>query len=106
VTVCVPPTAAPHPPTAGASTKWQNGWIVFSDPNGNEKVDAGGDRIAHPAGLLRRGHVSRSTSSKLDRDFQQRRICRRPAQSGVTLTLHDSTGNAAFTRCLAITWSG
>lgn len=38
VTVCVSSTGTS---CATASTPWQSGWIVFSDPNGNQTVDSG-----------------------------------------------------------------
>ena len=106
VTVCVSTDGASCA-NGVARTRWHNGWIVFSDPNGNAKVDAGEAVLRIQAGFSGKDTFQDTASSKLDSvTFNREGFAVGLPNAGVTLTLHDSTGNAAFTRCLAITLVG
>ena len=108
VSVCVSTDGASCA-NGGARTRWHNGWIVFSDPNGNAKVEpAAGETVLRIQPAFSGKDTFRDqASSKLDSvTFNREGFAVGLPNAGVTLTLHDSTGNAAFTRCLAITLVG
>jgi type IV fimbrial biogenesis protein FimT len=107
VTVCVANTGATACAGTGVAT-WQNGWIVFSDVNGNAQVNTGsGDTIfrvqapfsgtdtfvANPAA----GYVSFNREG-----FTTSNV----ATAGLQISLHAVTANSASTRCLNITYVG
>ena len=88
------------------SASWQGGWIVFSDPTNVGVVDAGETILrvqkafsgtdtftfASPSGILaitfnREGYAIGLGAASL-------------------FTLHDSTDNTAWTRCLSVNFSG
>jgi type IV fimbrial biogenesis protein FimT len=86
--------------TCTGSLSWQGGWIVFSDPvnigvrDANEtilrvqKAFSGSDTFVASFGL---------TSVTFNREGYAA-----PITAGTLLTLHDSTSNTNWTRCLAI----
>jgi type IV fimbrial biogenesis protein FimT len=106
VTVCVSTNGTS---CAGAAVStWQNGWIVFSDVNGNGVVNtAAGDQIyrvqsafvgtdtftANPAS----GYVIFNREG-----FSSSGV----ANAGLQITLHAATANSASTRCLFVTFAG
>jgi type IV fimbrial biogenesis protein FimT len=100
VTVCVSLDGV----NCAGNTSWQNGWVVFSNPNGAANP---------PAGSILRSQGQFTTSGGVSDTFS--------ASNGVsavtynregfataagflatTITLHDSTNNAVWTRCLLI----
>jgi len=103
VTVCTSTNG-----TACAGTNaWNSGWIVFSDPNNNQTVPGGAtplrvqqtftgtdtfnaDNAAVAVTFNREGFAVASPN---------------PA-SPITITLHDSTSNPKWTRCLAVQFVG
>jgi len=106
VTVCVS-TNGTSCDGAAVST-WQNGWIVFSDVNGDHAVEtASGDTIyrvqstftstdtfvAAPAS----GYVSFNREG-----FTTSNV----AAAGLQISLHAVSANSASTRCLNITFAG
>jgi type IV fimbrial biogenesis protein FimT len=85
------------------STAWQNGWIVFSDPAGT----------GNPAGntILRRqktfsGTDTFAASNGLSLVTFNREGYAGGIAAGQILTLHDSTANVAWTRCLTLNLVG
>jgi type IV fimbrial biogenesis protein FimT len=104
VTVCVSTTGTSCA-GAGVST-WQNGWIIFSDVNGNHVVNAGDviyrvqptftgtdTFVANPAS----GYVSFNREG-----FTTSNV----ATTGLLISLHAVTASSASTRCLNITYAG
>jgi len=100
VTVC--PSA--NGQTCLASTSWNSGWIVFSDPANIGTVDAGET-------VLRVRQAFNSTDSAVSDNGIQTVTFNRDgfaqlAPAVTTVKVHDSTNNAVYTRCLAITKVG
>lgn len=104
VTVCSSANGA----TCSGSTDWSGGWIVFTDPTDLGVVDPdevvlrvqntlhAGDSLVDKGGALSAATFNRAG---LLSDTGM-------AANGITLTLHDSTSNAAYTRCLWIASQG
>lgn len=106
MTVCVAQSTSPSNPscaTSGTDT-WQNGWIIFGDINSDGTVDTG-----DPVMRIQNAFTTSDT------------LVSSPATSLVTfnrdgfahlgnattrLTLHDSTDNHLYARCLDITQAG
>jgi type IV fimbrial biogenesis protein FimT len=105
VTIC--PVAANQTSCSNAPD-WSNGWIVYPDPSGGvvdpdpatilrtQKALHAGDALVDPSGTLSKATFNRAGFLSL---------AAMPA-AGITLTLHDSSANAAFTRCLLIASQG
>ncbi|MGH8149476.1 MAG: GspH/FimT family pseudopilin [Steroidobacteraceae bacterium] len=104
VTVCI---SADGATCAAGTTAWQTGWIVFSDANGNQTVDAsdtvlrvqsaftGTDTFEPSDGL--------SSAVTFNRDGFAFNL---PGGATLMLTLHDATDNSAWTRCLDMSMVG
>jgi type IV fimbrial biogenesis protein FimT len=104
VTVCASAAAQQCDPTVN----WQNGWIVFMDLNGNALVDPPNELV-----LRTQAGFGNSDTFKADNNIQSVTFNREgfsglPATpSGyATVTLHDSTSNTQWTRCLEISTVG
>jgi len=100
VTICSSSTGT----SCSASNSWQNGWIVFMDTNGNQTVDAGET-------VLRVQSAFSSTdtlvaSNAISGVTFSREGFALGLPGTVTLALHDSTNNHAWTRCLAVSIVG
>ena len=101
VTVCVSSDGA----NCSATSTWQSGWIVFSDPNGNQAVDPGETvlRIQPPF----TGTDTLAPSAVLEAvTFNREGFAQNLPGAGVTLVLHDATANSIWTRCLTMTIIG
>jgi len=100
VTVCVSNDGA----TCANSTTWQSGWIVFSDPTNLGVVDPGEtiwrvqSTFSSSDTFVASNNVSFVT---FNRDGYAIGIA-----NGTLITLHDSSANSAWTRCLSIGLSG
>jgi type IV fimbrial biogenesis protein FimT len=93
------------------STTWQNGWIVFSDINGNQQV-------ANPAAnyILRRQSAFTSGQDTFVSDnalsfasFNREGFATAfpvTAAGYVTITLHSTPNSSQWTRCLQIWFTG
>jgi len=92
--------------SCSASTAWQSGWIVFPNPNNNPAVTPG--LAVTP--LLRLQSAFSSTDSFVSNGISVITFNRDGYAGGIAngtlITLHDSTGNAAWTRCASIAPSG
>jgi type IV fimbrial biogenesis protein FimT len=105
VTIC-PSTAALK--CAGTGT-WHRGWIVFTDVNNSAQVDSNSDTV-----LRNQPAFGNSDTFVSDNGIQSVTFNREgfaaglaaPAAGFVTVTLHDSTANAQWTRCLEISTIG
>jgi Tfp pilus assembly protein FimT len=105
VTICA--ATADQTGCSGAPD-WSNGWIVYTDPTDVGVVDADetilrtqkalhpGDALVDPSGTLSKATFNRAGLLSLTG---------MPAD-GIILTLHDSSANAAYTRCLLIASQG
>jgi type IV fimbrial biogenesis protein FimT len=109
VTICVStnPTAV-NPTCAGAAdSEWDTGWIIFSDVNQNQQVDTGEAvlRAQAPLGTAFGGLDTMNS----DYGFTAMTFYREGFGSTnvggvntVTITLHTSPQNSAWTHCIAI----
>lgn len=79
---------------------WNKGWIVFSDPNGNQTVDAGDTVLRKQASWT---STDTFTASSNTTAFSYSRDGFAIALPGtITWTLHTQPVNASASRCLAI----
>jgi type IV fimbrial biogenesis protein FimT len=87
---------------------WANGWIVFSDQNNNRTVDLG------ETVLRVQGTFMGTTPDTFNADnnvtaitYNREGFASTAAGfAGSTITLHEQTSNAAYTRCLWVTAVG
>jgi len=100
VSVCVSSTGTGC--TGGAS--WQNGWMVFSDPPGSGVYVAGETRLRIQAPFT--GSDTFAASNALSVITFNRWGYAIGIANGTMITLHDSTSNSNWTRCLNIALSG
>jgi type IV fimbrial biogenesis protein FimT len=88
--------------TSGSS--WQTGWLVFTD-SGTAGIIDGTDKVLR----VQRSFTSSDTLA-IDNGIQYLSFNRdgfmMNATAGVTFTLHDSTSNSQYTRCLSATIVG
>jgi type IV fimbrial biogenesis protein FimT len=102
VTVC----ASTNGTTCSGSTAWQNGWIVWSNPTNAAQPAAGILRLqlkftgATPDTFVGNNGVSSVTYNR------EGFATTAAGFPNTTITLHDKTANAAWTRCLWITPQG
>lgn len=84
---------------------WALGWIVFSDPNGNQTVDAGEVVLRRQAAFAGTTPDSFNASGGLTALTYNREGFATTAAGfpNTTVTLHDASANAVWTRCLWIT---
>jgi type IV fimbrial biogenesis protein FimT len=101
VTVCVSSDGAN---CSGTST-WQSGWIVFSDPNGNQTVDPGETVLRIQAPFTSTDTFTPSAVLEAV-TFNREGFAQNMPGAGVTLVLHDATANSTWTRCLTMTIIG
>ena len=99
VTVCASTDGA----TCSGAATWQTGWIVYSDSNGNQAVDAG-----EP---IRRVQPTFRTTDTLDGGLLAAVTFNRNGfavglAGNSTFTLHDASNSAVWTRCVLITQVG
>lgn len=100
VTVCVSAGGA----VCDGTTTWQNGWIVFSDLNGNATVDAGDVilRIQKPFSGTDTFVANHAVGAvTFNREGYANGIA-----TGTLMELHDSTNNHNWTRCLSVNMVG
>jgi type IV fimbrial biogenesis protein FimT len=101
VTVCVSTDGA----TCANSNTWQNGWIVFSDVNGNAAVDAATDIVLRVQTTFSSTDTFVATNNVKAVTFNREGYANGIA-NGSLIALHDNTNNTSWTRCLSITLVG
>lgn len=106
ITVCVSTTGTS---CAAGSSAWASGWIVFTDSNGNNVVDAGENVLRWQKAFSATG--STDTLTPTNAAFQAVRFNREGfAVTGVAavvnLALHSVPVNNQWTRCLAVSAVG
>jgi type IV fimbrial biogenesis protein FimT len=91
---------------AGSIT-WHEGWIVFQDPNNNQTVDAGEAILRVQAGFTNTDTFTADNGiSSVTFNREGFATAAGAGFPSATVTLHESTGNAAWTRCLYIASTG
>jgi type IV fimbrial biogenesis protein FimT len=89
------------------STTWQEGWIVFQDPNGNQTVDPG-DTVLRVQNAFAGGDTFIADNGVSAVTFNREGFATAAAGGfpSATVTLHDQSASPAWTRCLYITSTG
>ncbi len=84
-------------------TDWQDGWIVFSDVNDDQTVDAGDTVLRVQLPFTSTDTFEPSADIDLGTvTFSREGFALGLPNGGATLTLHDATANPIWTRCLDI----
>jgi type IV fimbrial biogenesis protein FimT len=101
VTVCTS-TNGTSCNTGSAGNVWNTGWIVFLDSNGDQQVETGEQVIRVQPAFNSTDTLTPNTSYAA---ITYNRMGYAPTYTGgpIILSLHDSTNNHDWTRCLAIT---
>ena len=107
ITVCPSANPTAPAPSCTGGTSWQSGWIVFPDPNGTQTVG--------PTTTVLRSQTPFTGTDTFDANLGVEAVTFNrvgfaysgpignvSAQLGVVITLHDSTANAQWTRCLIV----
>src|SRR5215469_2877214 len=104
VTVC----ASTNGTACTGGGNWASGWIVFSDPNSNQTVDAGEVVLRRQAAFAGTTPDTFNASGGLTAITYNREGFATTAAGfpNTTITLHDKSANAAWTRCLWIAPQG
>jgi type IV fimbrial biogenesis protein FimT len=104
VTVCIANLTGTQCQGAG-TISWQNGWIVFTDSNANQHVDAAAGEV-----VLRWTPAFTSTDTFVAvsptfwyATFNRSGYAPTGLAATTTVNLHDSTDTRQWTRCLAVT---
>jgi type IV fimbrial biogenesis protein FimT len=102
VTVCV---SADGTSCSGVNvTTWHNGWIVFSDVNGNAAVDAG-DVVLRVQTTFASSDTFVATNTIGAVTFNREGYAN-GIPNGTLIKLHDSTNTNNWTRCLSVNLTG
>jgi type IV fimbrial biogenesis protein FimT len=101
VTVCVSTSGTG---CVANATTWESGWMVFSDPNNNGTPDAG-ETILRVQSTFTGLDTFRASNNISAITFNREGYAAGIA-TGTLITLHDSTGTTAWTRCLSINLNG
>lgn len=88
-----------------ASTTWQEGWIAFADLNNDQTVDAG-DTVLRVQRAFSSTDTYKSSNSDYAVTFTRVGFPLNLGANGLIVTLHDSTSNIIYARCLNITTAG
>jgi type IV fimbrial biogenesis protein FimT len=99
VVICSSTNAA----TCAGSTAWKSGWIIFSDLNTNGTWDAG-EPIWRVQKAFKGTDTFNANNATSAVSFNREGFA--PGANIVTITLHDSTSNSKWTRCLKISTVG
>jgi type IV fimbrial biogenesis protein FimT len=105
ITVC-PATATL---TCATDQKWQNGWIVFMDTNGNGQVDDATEVVLKNQPSFAANNdtfVSDNAVQSITYNREGFAAGLTPAAGYITITLHDKTANKTWTRCLEVNTIG
>lgn len=102
VTACVSTDGAT---CAEGNTDWQTGWIVFSDVNDDQTVDAG-DTVLRVQATFTSTDTFEPVTDLSAVTFNGEGFALGLPNGGTTLTLHDATANPVWTRCLNISLVG
>ncbi len=104
VTACVSGDGAT---CAAGDTNWQDGWIVFSDLNNDQTVDAGDTVLRVQKPFASFGSLDTLTAGNAVSaiTFNREGFAGNVA-NGTLITLYTSPANPASTRCLSITTVG
>src|ERR1700719_2815418 len=100
VVICSSATAG----SCSGSASWTSGWIVFTDVNGNGTWDTGEPIWRVQKAFKGTDTFKDATNSTTAVSFNREGFA--PGANIITITLHDSTSNSKWTRCLKISTVG
>jgi type IV fimbrial biogenesis protein FimT len=103
VTACVA-NAAGTACAGGLGTAWNAGWIVFTDVNANQTVDAG-DTVWRRQAAFNGTDTFVASNGVTAITFNREGFAVNVA-AGTLITLHTATTNSASTRCLSVSLIG
>jgi type IV fimbrial biogenesis protein FimT len=103
VTVCVSNNGANCLP---GNTSWRNGWIVFSDVNGDQTVDPGDNVLRVQSTFAGTDSFTASNNIAAVTFNREGFATGAGIAAGALITLHAITPNSASTRCLSLTLLG
>ena len=92
--------------TCSGATAWQNGWIVFSDPDNNGALEAGESVMRVHSAFTSGDTFVPADGTSTEIQFSREGFAVGLANGGLNLELHDSTASSAYTRCLQATIVG
>jgi type IV fimbrial biogenesis protein FimT len=98
VTIC----SSSSPYTGCTNTDWGLGWIVFLDSNSNQGVDAGESVIRTQPAFAGTDTFVATPATFHALTFNRMGYAPTGVASAINITLHDSTSNTSWTRCVAI----
>lgn len=101
VTVC--PVKAGQ---CNATSSWESGWIVFMDPNANATVDNANEIVLRTQQAFGGTDTFTSDNAVQAITFNRDGFAAGLPATPITVTLHDSTSNTQWTRCLEIATIG
>lgn len=104
VTVCSSTNSTTNAPTCAGSVSWKDGWIVFSDVNGNAAFDGGADTILRVQAAFKAGDTFNADNNLKTVTFNREGFAL--GANRVTITLHAPVPTQGSTRCLQITTVG
>jgi type IV fimbrial biogenesis protein FimT len=90
--------------TGGVDDTWQGGWIVFSDANGDQSVQAASEPVLRVMNKFSGQDTFTSTVNVVS--FNREGFAIGLPNAGLTMTLHEHTGNIGYSRCLQINMVG
>ena len=97
VTICTSTSGV-----ACTSTDWELGWIVFLDSNGNQAVDAGEVVVRTQPAFAGTDTFIATPATFHALTFNRMGYAPTGLLTAINVTLHDSTSNTNWTRCVAI----
>jgi type IV fimbrial biogenesis protein FimT len=104
VTVCSSTNSTSQQPTCADSTVWRDGWIVFSDVNGNGTFDLGTDIMLRAQRAFPPGDTFNANNNLKKAIFNREGFAL--GANIATITLHAVVPTQGSTRCLQITTVG
>jgi type IV fimbrial biogenesis protein FimT len=104
VSVCASANPTSAAPTCSGAVTWHNGWIVFSDVNGNGSYTAG-DTLLRAKSAFPVGDTFDANNGMSTVIFNREGFAL-GLNNTVTVALHAAVPNTSTTRCLQITLIG
>jgi type IV fimbrial biogenesis protein FimT len=101
VSACVSTTGT----SCSGAASWENGWIVFSDPANVGVVDPNELPVLRQQSAFSGTDTFDASNGVAVITFNREGYAV-GIPNGTLITLHDSTGNTAWTRCLSVNLSG
>ena len=100
VTVCISTDSATC--AGGAGSNWALGWIVFLDTNGDKQVQPATEAVIRKQPAFSGTDTFAAPAAFNAITFNRLGYAPTAAPANINISLHDSTNNVNWTRCLAI----